>query len=144
MKSPSRPGPPSMSDLRGDGATGNPGAHAVGTAGQDDRHSRSQYEACAVSVRQKTMFLGENVPGFQVRRQQNVWVAGDLGMNALCRGGLLADRVVERWWAVNNSAFDLPAIGHLAQGGGVEGGGHFGVDRLHCRENCDLGFLATE
>ena len=44
----------------------------------------------------------------------------------------------------SDPALDLPAVGHLAQGGGVERGRHLGVDRLDRGEDRDLGLLTAE
>src|SRR5262249_52426371 len=104
-----------MSHLTGDGATGDPRAHAVGTAGQDDRDSRPEYQSGAVRVCQETELLGENVRGFQVRGEQNVRIARDVRVDAfrLCR--ILADRVVKRQRTIDQTALDLPAVGHFTE-----------------------------
>ena len=51
---------------------------------------------------------------------------------------LRADRVVERQRAVEHAAGDLPALGHLAQRGGVDRRRHLRVDRLDRGEDRDL------
>ena len=56
----------------------------------------------------------------------------------------LADGVVEGQRAVQHTADDLLPLGHLAQGGGVDGGRHLGRDRLHRGENRDLRPRDTE
>ena len=47
--------------------------------------------------------------------------------------------VVKRQGAVQQTACDLPAVGHLAQRSGIQCGGNSGVDRFHRRQNSHLG-----
>ena len=103
-----------------DGAARDPRAHAVGAAGQDDRHARAEHQPGAVGVRQEAELLGQDVAGLEVRRQQDVGIAGDLRVDALDSRRLLADRVVERERAVEQAARDLAAVGHLAERGRVD------------------------
>ena len=67
------------------------------------------------ALARKRQLLGQNVAGFEVRHQQDVRIAGDLGQDPLGLGRLLADRVVEGQRTVEHAAGDLAAIGHLAQ-----------------------------
>ena len=66
-----------MSHQHRHGTTGDPGPHAVGPAGQNDGHPRTQHHACAVGVGEKAQLLGEHVAGFQIRGEQDVGIAGD-------------------------------------------------------------------
>ena len=60
------------------------------------------------------------------------------GETMLLDGGrLAADGVVERQRTIQHRTSDLTAIGHLAQGGGLDRGGHIGVDDLHRAEDGD-------
>ena len=113
-------------------------SHAVGAARQDDRHARAEHEPGAVGVRQKAELLGEHVARLEVWHEQDVGIAGDLRLDALHPRGLFADGVVERQRAIEHAAGDLPALGHLAQRGGVERGLHLGVDGLDGGENGNL------
>ena len=81
-------------------AARDPRPHAVGAAGQDDRHARAEHEAGAVGVGEEAQLLGQDVAGLEVGHEQDVGIAGDLGRDALDRRRLLADRVVERQRAV--------------------------------------------
>ena len=105
-----------MSRQHGDGAARDPRPNAVGAACQDDRHARTQYETGAIGVGQEAELLGQHVPGFEIRHEKNVRIAGDRrtefpSISAAC----LADRVVEGQWAVEKTAGDLPSFGHLAE-----------------------------
>ena len=131
--------PARMGRQHRDSATGNPRPHAVGPAGQDDRHPRAEHQPGAVGIGQEAELLGQDVAGFEIRREKNVGIAGDLRVNALGFGGLLADRVVERQWAVENAAGDLSALGHLAKRRGVDRGRHLRSHRFDRGENRDLG-----
>src|SRR5262245_26213879 len=44
--------------------------HAVGAAGQDDRHARAEHEARAVSVGQKTELLRQHVTGLEIGNEE--------------------------------------------------------------------------
>ena len=102
---------------------------------QDDGHTRAEHQTGAVGVGQEAQQLGEDVARFEIRREQNVGIAGDLGANSLCLGGLLADRIVESQRAVEKAAGDLPAVGHLAQSRGVQGRRHLRIHRFNGGEN---------
>ena len=77
------------------------------------------------ALARKLSCLASMLPASRSGRQQNVGIAGDRGANSFGLGGLLADGVVKGERAVENAARDLPAVGHLAEGRGVEGGRHF-------------------
>src|SRR5262249_52842525 len=144
MSTPSRLGSPRMSHLTGDSATGDPRTDAVRTARQNDGDTRPEYQSGAVRVCQKAELLGENIRRLQVRSEQNVRIARDVRVNAFRLGSVLADSVVKRERAIDQSAFDLPAVGHFAKGRGVERGRHLRVDRFDRGEDRDLGLVATE
>ena len=67
-----------------------------------------------------------------------------VGANALGLGGLPADGVVERQRAIEDAAFDLAAVGHLAERGGIDRGGHLRVDGLDGGQNRDLRLTDAE
>jgi hypothetical protein len=68
--------------------------------------------------------LGQNVSGLEIRRQQNVRITSDLGANTLCSSRFFADGVVKRQRSIQDDPLDLPAIGHLAKRGSIDGGRH--------------------
>src|SRR4029453_19308680 len=125
-------------------AAGDPGANRIGSPCQDDRNICAQNETGAVGVRQEAELLGEHVARLEVRNQEDVGIAGDLGHNALYLGGLCANGVVERQWTVEDAARDLLPFCHLAEAGGVDGGLHLGIDGLDRRQNGDLRSLHAE
>ena len=87
------------------------------------------------------MLFASMLPGFKVRHDQHVGAAGDRRDNLLDRRGLGTDRIVERQRAVEQAAGDLPAVRHLAQGRGLDGRGHLGVDGFHRAEDRDADFV---
>ena len=127
-----------------DGATGDPRPNAVRAARQDDRHPRAEDNTGAIRVGEEGELLRQDVAGLEVRREEDVGIARDLRLDALCLRGVAADGVVEGQRTVQHTAGDLPPLGHLAQGSGVNGGRHLGRDRLHRGENRDLRPLSTE
>ena len=64
-------------------------------------------------------------------------MAGDRAGDALDRGRLGVDRIVEGERPVDDGAFDLPTVGHLAQGRRVQRRRHVGVDGLHGGQHSD-------
>ena len=121
------------------GAGGQASLDVVGAAGQDDRHAGPEDDARGVGVGHEGELLGQHVAGLQVGDQEHVGIAGDLGPDVLDLRGGLADRVVHRQRPVDEAAGDLAAVGHLAQGGGLQRGRDLGIDRLDRREDGDLG-----
>src|SRR5213594_857857 len=71
------------------------GSDAVGPAGENHRHPGSQDQTRAVSIGQETKLFCQNVAGLEIRRQQDVWIASDLGANTFRSSRLLADGVVK-------------------------------------------------
>ena len=133
-----------MGRQNSDGATRDAGTDAIGAAGQDDGHSGAEDEAGAVRVCQECELFREHVAGFEVRDEQNVGIAGNRGANAFGFGSLPADGVVEREGAVEDAESDLPAIGHFAERGGIEGGGHLRVDSFDSGQDGDLWLIDAE
>ena len=88
--------------------------------------------------------LGENVPGFQIRRQKNVWIACDIRVDALGLCRLLTDRVVKRQWAIQKGFSDLSALGHFAKSSGIDGGWHFRGHRFNRGKDGDLRSFQTQ
>ena len=78
-----------------DGAARDSRSHAVGAAGEDDRHARAEHQPGAVGVGQERQLLGQHVAGLEVGHEQDVGIAGDLGVDALYPRGVTADGVVE-------------------------------------------------
>ena len=130
--------------MHGDRAARDLRPHGVGAAGQDDGHAGAEHEAGAVGVGEEAELLGQHVAGLEVRREQDVRIAGHLRLDALHPGGLLADRVVEGQRPVEQAALDLAAVGHLAQARRVDRRRHLGRDRLDGGENRDLRPLHVE
>ncbi len=120
------------------------GSDAVGPAGENHRHPGSKDQTRAVSIGQETELLCQNVAGFEIRRQQDVGIASDLGANALRASGLLADGVVKRQRPIQDAACNLPSLGHLAKRRGINGGRHLRSHRLHSCQDGYLGFFETE
>src|SRR6478752_4881865 len=75
MAPPLRGRPAGVGHLGGDGTTGDPRPHAVGPTGEDDRDPGPEDQPGAVRVRQEAELLGQDVPGLQVRGEQDVRVA---------------------------------------------------------------------
>ena len=111
---------PRMGVERRHRAGGHPGADIVGPAGQDDRHPRAEHDAGGVGVGHERQVLGQHVAGLEIGHHQDLRLARHRRDDALDPRGLRADRVVQRQRAVEDAALDLAAIGHLAQGGGIE------------------------
>src|SRR5262245_47786045 len=72
-----------MSGQHGDCATCDSRPNAVGAAGEDDRHSRSQDQTGAVGVSQEAELFSQDVAGFKVGSKKDVRVTRDLGADAL-------------------------------------------------------------
>src|SRR5258707_14757962 len=108
---------PRVSRQHGDAAARDPGPNTVGAGCQDDGDARPEYETGAVGIGEEAKQLGQDVACLEIRREKYVGIAGDFRANSLCFGGLLADGIVKSQWAVQKATGDLPAFGHLAQGG---------------------------
>ena len=119
-------------------------AHRIGARGQNDRHPRAQHDPGGIGVGQERQLLGEHVARLEIGHQEYVGIARDLRADALDGRRLFADRVVERERPIEESTFDLPAFGHLAQRRRVDGRGDLGRDRLDRGQDRDLGPLAPE
>src|SRR6516165_7266233 len=108
-----------MGSQHRNGTTRNPRSNTVGPAGENYGYSRSQDQPCTIGSCQKTQLFGEDVAGFQIRRQQDIRISSDRGMNPFRTCGLLADGIVEGQGTIQNGALDLSAFGHLAESGSV-------------------------
>src|SRR5262245_11348242 len=103
-----------MGDQTGDCTAGYSRAHTIGAAGQNYGYSRAQDQAGAVSIGEEGELLGKDVAGFEVWRDQDVRITGDLRNNAFCLCCLFADGIVKCQRTIEYPASDLPALGHLA------------------------------
>ena len=81
--------------------------------------------------------LRQHVAALEIRHHQDVGGARDLGHDALGACRSRRDRVVERQRSVEDGAFDLTPVGHLAQRGCVQRGRHVRVDGFHRGEDRD-------
>ena len=88
----------------GDGAGGHPRAHIVRAAGEHDRHARPEHDACRVGLGEEGELLGQDVARLEVGREQDVRIPGDLRLDALGFGRLLADGVVHCQGTVEHGA----------------------------------------
>ena len=73
------------------------------------------------------------LPGFEVGHHQDFGMAGDGRLDALVLAAPM-DGVVEGERAVEDAALDLAAVGHLAEGRGIERRLDLRVDRLDGRK----------
>ncbi len=119
----------------GQGAGGEPGFHAIGPAGEDDGHAGADDQPGDGRAAEVFELLGQHIARLQIGREQNVGQTGYRRVDAFGLGGGQRQRVVEGQRPVENGAGDLPAVGHFAQCGGVQRGGHIGIDGLHRGEN---------
>jgi hypothetical protein len=98
-----------------DCAGAEPYQRPVGTAGQNDRHTRIENDSGHLRLRQIFELLGHHVSCFKIGHDENVGLAGNWRDDALSLGGFGGDRIVEGERAIEDAAGDLAAIGHLAQ-----------------------------
>src|SRR3954454_1316726 len=106
----------------GNGAGGEPRQQRVGAAGQDDRHTRAEYDTGGIRVRQERQALGQHVASLEVRNHEHVRSPCDRRYDPLDRCRFRTDRVIKREWAVQKCAGDLPPIRHFAECGSLDGG----------------------
>ena len=107
-------------------------------------HARAEDESCAISIGEKAELLRQHVSGLEIRDEQNVGIAGDPRDDALDPRRVFADGVVERQRPVQQPSLDLPALGHLAQRGGVQRRGHLRVDRFDSSQDRDFRFADAQ
>ena len=81
--------PPRVRREHRDRAAGDARPHAVGAAGENDRNAGAEHEAGAVGVGEEAELLGEDVAGLEIGREQDVGIAGDLGVMPLIRAASL-------------------------------------------------------
>jgi hypothetical protein len=112
----------------------------VGAAGQHDRHARPA-RCRRWPHGQVFQLLGQHVAAFQVGHQQDVGLPGHRRDDALDAGGGSGHGVVEGQRPVEHCAFDLAAVGHLAQRGGIERGRHGRVHGFHRGQQRHFGHL---
>jgi hypothetical protein len=81
--------------------------------------------------------LGKHVPGFEIGHHEDLGTPCDLGFDALdlCRLGI--DGIVAGERPIEDAAGDLPALGHLAKRGGIDGRRNFRAYRFHRRKYGD-------
>ena len=127
-----------MGEHDGDRARGHARAHVVRAAGEDDRHARAEHDPCRVRVREERELLRDHVARLEIGHQQNVGVAGDLGLDLFDRRRFLADRVVHRERTIEQPARDLTAVRHLAESRRLQGRLDLRVHRFHRRQNRNL------
>ena len=132
-----KPGALRVGDQRGDGARGEAGDRRVGPARQDDRNPGAEHDAGRVGIGQEGQALGEHVARLEVRDDEDIGQSGDRRLDVLDLRRPEIDGVVERQRAVEDPAGDLAAVGHLAEGGGLDGRGHLGIHGLHRRQDRD-------
>src|SRR5690349_14670974 len=113
-----------------DGAGGEARPHVVGARCQDNRHPRAQYEARRIRPRQESQVLRQHVAGFEIGDDEDLRPAGDFGPDALDACRFRVDRIVEGERSVEDAAGYLPAFGHLAECGRIDGRGDLRRHRL--------------
>ena len=101
-------------------------------------------QARAVRVRQKAELLGQDIAGFEIRRQQNVGIAGNAGTNAFDSAAFLLMALSKANGPSRTPPVNLSAFRHLAERCRVNRGRHLGGDGFHRGENRDLGLFETE
>ena len=131
-------GPAGVGVERRDGAGGEAGPHAVGARGEHDRHAGAEDDAGGVGVGEEGQVLRQHVAGLEVGDDEDLAVAGDRAGDALDARRLGVDGVVEGERAFEQAAGDLAALGHLAEGGGLDRRGDLGRHRLDGGEDGDL------
>ena len=102
----------------GNGTAGKAGFRGIGAAGKDDGDARTEDDAGELRAAQIFELLGEHVATLEVGDDQDVGLPGDGRAEMLDFGGLDADCSVEGQGAIEDTAGDLAAVGHLAEGGG--------------------------
>ena len=107
----------------------------VGAAREDDRHACADDDSRADRAAQVHELLREHVAALEIGDHQDVGRAGDVGHDALGARSGGRHGVVESERSVEDGAFDLAAVGHLAQRRGIERGGHVRIDGLDRRED---------
>ena len=88
-------------------------------------------------LRQEDEILGEHIAGLEIGHDQDLGASGDRRMDPFDLRCIHVDGVVECQRPVEDAAGDLPAVGHLAQRGRVDGRRNLGRDRLDSGKNCD-------
>ena len=78
----------------------------ISTAGEDDRHSSAQDDACALRTGQVIQLLDEHIASFKIWHDQDVGLTGDLGDDTLDTGGFRRNSVIKREWAIHDAAGD--------------------------------------
>jgi hypothetical protein len=132
-------------EQHGDGATGEAASRRrIGAAGEDGGHAGAEDDAGQLRSAQVFKLLGEHVAALEIGDDEDVGLAGDGRDEVLDFGGLDADGGVKGQRAVEDAAGDLAAVGHLAEGGGVEGGLDLGVHGFDGRQQGNLGLGDAE
>ena len=127
---------------RGDGRQ--LGIRAVGTGDENDGHLRAEDDAGVLRVAEQTRGLADAVADLIVRDEQNVGHAGAGGVVVLVVAGLDAHGQIQRDGAADIHVVLSPAVGHLAQRVGVDGGLHLGVDLLRAADAGGIDVLIAE
>ncbi|MNQ99874.1 hypothetical protein D3C85_1156260 [compost metagenome] len=96
---------------------------------------RAQHDAGGIRPGEERQALGEHVAGLQIGHHQYVGAPGHWRVDPLDLRRLQADRIVQGQRAVEDGAGDLPAVGHLAQCGRFDRGGHGGIDGFRRRKD---------
>ena len=122
---------------RRDRAGGEAGADAVGARREDDRHAGAEHDAGGVGMGEEGQVLRQHVAGLEVGDDEDLGVAGDRAADALDPRGLGVDGVVEGERPLEQAAGDLAALGHLAEGRGLDGRGDLRRHRLDRGEDRD-------
>src|SRR5215204_4053378 len=84
-------------------------SHAVGTARKYHRNTSSEHHSGAIRVCKKAELLRKNVARFQIRCEQDVRVAGDIGRDSLRHSRFETDRVIEREGTLEDRTGNLSA-----------------------------------
>ena len=84
----------------------------------------------ASALTEECEILGEHVAGLEIGHDEDLRAPGDCGFDALDLRRLGIDGIVEGKRPVEDAAGDLPAVGHLAERGGLDGGRNFRSHRL--------------
>jgi putative ABC transport system substrate-binding protein len=117
---------------------GKPRMRAIGTAGENNRHLRTENEAGRFRRREIIELLGQHISGLDIRHHENIRLARHRRCNALDARSFLADRIVERQRTIYDRTGDFAALRQLAQFGGIDGRRHVRADRLHRRQQRHL------
>src|SRR5581483_10542036 len=92
-------------------------------------------DARRIGLGEECEILGQHVSGLEIRNDQDLGSAGNFGFDAFDSRCFEIDRVVESQRAINDTAADLAAIGHLAQRRRFDGGWDFWRYRLDRRQD---------